>query len=261
MIDNELHISPAYFIEDDRFTIEEIADSKLTIEISDSFFRFSIKNELDKIVWLEDFSLAKARNTADHVQSIIENHRFLSVRFWDKIQVLIHAKQKTFVPIHLENQSLADRYLQSLFGLPMESTIQLSKRGSYLYHTNEEILNFFKEFYPEDKLILHLADSALENEPAHMLIFHQEGASLFVHENHQNVFFVNDLKAVIEYIKNKDLSNVKLCGEITEYAKNYKVLENAGLKAELIKHAGDLRFSQYFQDCPFHRYYLLFRAS
>ncbi|KPM49426.1 DUF3822 family protein [Jiulongibacter sediminis] len=252
-----MHIEASYSVKDDRFTIEQIPDSQLLIEISDSFLHFSIADSQNRIVWLEDFPLYP-QSKLKRIQQLFSDHPLLSVRFWKKIKVLLHSSKKCFVPADI-NEEQASQILQTLFKSKFESVlISKTKEGSFAFEAEEELTTFLQEFYPEREPEIVLAESELEENT---LIFHQFGLSLFLFNRGMNSYYASSYANTIPILKEKEIQNFKVIGEVTAYALEFKQLAAQFSSVALADKVPGLTFSQYFQECPIHRYYLLFAAA
>jgi hypothetical protein len=257
LIKQNLHIEASYSVKDDRFTIDQIPDSQLLVEISDSFLHFAILDGRQRFMWLEDFPLYP-QSMMSRIKQLFNEHPMLSVRFWKQVKILVHSKKKCFVPSDVTGEKQAIQILQILVGSEPENTlISKTENGLFVYEVEQELISFLNEFYQEEKPEIDLAESGFKENT---LIFHQSGVTLFLANQGMNSYFSSSFDKVISLLKENGIQNFKVCGEVTAYAKEFKQLATQFSSVILADQLLDYTFSQYFQDCPMHRYYLLFSA-
>ncbi|MGR3809355.1 DUF3822 family protein [Jiulongibacter sp. NS-SX5] len=257
MIKENIQISSSYSVKDDRFEIEHIPESTLICEISDSFFRFIVKDKRSRIVWLEDFPIYPQSKNA-RIKQLFEDHTLLSARFWKDVIFLIHGEHKTFVPAELDAKHGLS-LLQQLSNSSIESAhITKTENGSFAVNSTEDLLQLLKDYRQDKPAKIVLADSVLEKPT---IIFHRFGVSLFTGGQSSNIYHAKSFEDFLRLIEDFEIKPIEICGEVTEYALEYKQLKARLPQVSLAQQVSGIQFSQYFQECPKHRYFLLFCAS
>lgn len=257
MITENIHIEASYSVKDDRFTIEQVPESELIVELSDSFLRFGVSDPHNRIMWLEDFPLYP-QSKVRRVKQLFDDHPLLSIRFWKRVKILVHSFKKCFIPSQLDSDE-AKEVLKFLYKTEAPETyITKAGHGTFAFEIEPELIDFFEDFYLDKKPEIILADSVLNEN---MLIFHQSGLSLFIAQKATNTYFASSHEKIIPLLKETDFQSLVVCGEVTAYAMEFKQLSARFSEIKLAEKIPELAFSQYFQECPMHRYYLLFAAA
>ncbi|WP_304236301.1 DUF3822 family protein [Jiulongibacter sediminis] len=257
MIEENIHTEASYSVKDDRFTIEKIPDSQLIVELSDSFLHFAVSDPENRMVWLEDFPLYP-QSKIRRIKQLFNDHPLLSVRFWKTIKILIHSSKKCFIPSNIEPEE-AKEILKLLYKKDVSDTMITSVHdGGFVFEAEPELITFLEDFYPEKEVKIELAESFLRTNT---LIFHQLGLTLVLIQNGINTYFSSSFEKFIPILKEKNIQDLQVCGEVTGYALEFKQLSGRFSGVKLAEKNQELTFSQYFQDCPMHRYYLLFAAA
>ncbi len=275
-------MEPIYKVTDERFDVGNLDQHDLSIEISTERFRFSLKNiSSGLIVWLEDYYLGGGADFEEN-QSIIEKiyaeHQFLAANFWHKVQVSFVSPFHLVCPEHLFMPGKEKDYLNILFDHKLSENFAFRHRNFKESQTTLLIAypayfqHFFASKYPKEKTTFHftaeeITRSLVEGQDPENLvyIFLDDSCITFYYLDQFNTLqierFPLQSKEYINLIKN---FGDKLCfvfGELTLYSPTFKTLQTTCKNIKFGSSSARVKFSQYFQDLPQHRYVSLFLLS
>ena len=283
-----INISPSFEIKDDRFDTNQIAESHLLIEVSRDRFRFAVHHsEHDVIMWLEDyhiFSLLAENQLLKSLKTIYQKHNFLSANYWKTIRLTINATNFTLIPDEYYEADEAAKYLSFAAGKNLLEREQIfgfkhSRFGAVsIFGVEKELIGWFREMYPARKITpVPVLGSLIEGivqdrnnnglhlyfEDHYISILYFKEAKLhfcnrFQFRTSQDMvyhvlFVMNELSLPIEI-------PVTFYGEITSFSEGYTKLNESLKNIKFALNPTKLRFSQYFDDLPEHRYYTLFSS-
>ena len=255
---------PAFSVTDTRFTIDQIPESELIFELSDTYFRFAIKTISNhKFVWLEDFTLYQDIDVADFIMDILNNHHLLSARFWKNIKFICHSTIKTVIPSHLDDYQI-DELWHSLYGEAMPNKLRLHQKigeNTLLFEVMSKPLIAIQSFYAEKNIVIKPIEAVVYPATRKtMLLFYRNGLQVFKGFEHFVSFAANDFESVKKVLDISETQKIEVLGEVTEYSNIFRTLKNSYPQLQLSPSKGSLVFSQYFQDIPKHRYFIIFNS-
>lgn len=255
---------PAFSVTDSRFTIDHIPESELIFELSDTYFRFAIKQLSDhKFVWLEDFTIYQDLDIAEFILNILENHSLLSARFWKVIKFICHSTIKTVIPSHLDDYQI-DELWHSLYGEVQTNKLRLHQKigeNTLLFEVLSEPLLAIQSFYGDKAISIRPVESIVYPATRKtMLLFYRNGLQVFKGFEHFVSYAANDFESIKKVLNISEAQKIEVLGEVTEYSNIYRSLKNSYPQLQLSPSKGNLVFSQYFQDIPKHRYFIIFNS-
>lgn len=259
MTTSPVEIVPNIDITDDRFTIDQINESHLIIEINQRFIRLAVKNPEHIFMILQEYILHADKKF--NLEEFAAQNKWLSVRFWKKITLILHSTKKTFVPGAMDEE-LAKKAWVCMYGKPAPHTLilqQVFDDYTLVYSGPEILIDFFKKhFNLNDNLeILPIEALISWNTDTIYLVFERKSCHVFYRKSGFNSYFLASENIDDLALKPK---KVVLMGEITKYAVEFKKLENTFDEVNLADFLENVRFSQYLDEIPKHRYFLIFNA-
>lgn len=283
-----INISPSFEIKDDRFDTNQIAESHLLIEVSRDRFRFAVyHSEHDVIMWLEDyhiFSLLTENQLLKSLKTIYQQHIFLSANYWKTIRLTVNANNFTLIPDEYYEANEAAKYLNFAAGKNLLEREQIfdfkhSRFGTVsIFGVEKELISWFKEMYPARKIIpVPVIASLLEGIVQDR---NNNGLHLYFEDNFVTILYFKDAKLyfcnrfhfrmaqdmvyhvlfVMNELGLQTEMPVTFYGEITSFSEGYILLSASFKNIKFALNPTKLRFSQYFDDLPEHRYYTLFSS-
>lgn len=283
-----ISISPSFEIRDDRFDANQIADSHLMIEVGRDRFRFAIYHtQHNVIMWLEDYlvySLLTENQLIKSLKTIYQEHQFLAANYWRTIRLTVNSQHFTFIPEDFYNPDDASKYLSFAAGkylIDKENIYDFkhSKLSAVnVFGVEKELIGWFKEMYPAKKITpIHILSTWIEG-----ILQEKEpnGLHLFFEDNHVSIVYIKDSKLQFcnrfAYRTSQDLvyhilfvmnelglhndHPVIFYGEITTFAESYTTLCNSLRNTSFANNPSKIKFSQYFDELPEHRYFSLFSS-
>ena len=288
MIDTDvLHIKPTVEVIDDRFGINMISNSVLLIDVFKNRLQFCVLNlQSETFLWLEDyqFSSVLGSNLFEfNLNSVYQNHHFLSANYWASIQLQVNTPIFTFVPKTIFKREDSSRYLQLLTGSQVSDKYLIydveieGEEVVCVYGIEKNILNWFKNMYPAQKISpLPRIKTLLENS---RLIAKSNSLHISFEENDIDVALwksgqlmlcnryqyrtFSDFEYFLLMITNElscdnSTLEVYLYGEITPFSEMFAVIERNFTQRRFAGLTTNFKFSQFFTDLPEHRYSNLF---
>ncbi|WP_259016842.1 DUF3822 family protein [Emticicia fluvialis] len=280
------NISPSFEVKDDRFDVSQIADCHLLIEAGHDRFRFAVYNTIHEVVmWLEDyhvFSLFKHSQLLATVKQIYKNHPFLSANYWKSIRLTVSTNHFTLIPDELYQPDDMAKYLNFAAGKNLSELEQAFefKHGHSgivnVFSVEKELVNWLKEMYPAKKitpqpLLSTLIEGSIKDKT-------NTGLHLYFEENYVSVVYFQDARLhfcnrlqyrtaqdmvyYVMFIMNELTLDadvpVRFYGEITTFSEGFVLLNKTFKNIEFAANPSRIKFSQYFEEMPEHRYYTLF---
>ncbi|WP_394991429.1 DUF3822 family protein [Emticicia sp.] len=283
-----INISPSFEIKDDRFNSNQIAESHLLIEVSRDRFRFAVyHSEHDVIMWLEDyhvFSLLTENQLLKSLKTIFQQHNFLSANYWKTIRLTVNANNFTLIPDEYYEADEATKYLNFAAGKNLSDREQIfdfkhSRFGVVsVFGVQKELIGWFREMYPARKITpVPVLGSLIEGIVQDR---NNNGLHLYFEDNHISIIYFKDAKLhfcnrfhfrtsqdmvyhvlfVMNELSLQTEMPVTFYGEITSFSEGYIQLSESLKNIKFALNPIKLRFSQYFDDLPEHRYYTLFSS-
>lgn len=280
------NISPSFEIKDDRFDVSQIADCHLLIEVGHDRFRFAVFNSVHNVVmWLEDyhvFSIFKHSQVLTTIKDIYRSHPFLSANYWKTIRLTVNNNYFTLIPEELYQPDEMTKYLNFAAGKNLTEYEQVFefKHSQFgvvnVFSVEKELISWLKEMYPAKKISpLPVLSSLIEGIIKDNT---NKGLHLYFEENHVSLVYFQDAKLHFcnrfQYRTAQDMvyyvmfimnelaleTNVPVTfyGEITSFSEGYALLNKTFRNIEFAGNPARVKFSQYFEDMPEHRYYTLF---
>jgi hypothetical protein len=282
------NISPSFEIKDDRFDSNKIAESHLLIEVSRDRFRFAIHHsEHDIIMWLEDyhiFSLLNENQLLKTLKNIYQQHPFLSANYWKTIRLAVNANNFTLIPDEYYEANEAAKYLNFAAGKNLSEKEQIfdfkhSRFGAVsIFGVEKELINWFKEMYPARKItpvpvLASIMEGIVQDR-------NNNGLHLYFEDNYISILYFKEAKLnfcnrfqfrtshdmvyhvlfVMNELGLQTTMPVTFYGEITSFSEGYVQLSESLKDIRFALNPTKIRFSQYFDDLPEHRYYTLFSS-
>lgn len=283
-----INISPSFEIKDDRFDTNQIAECHLLIEVSRDSFRFAVHHsEHDVIMWLEDyhiFSLLTENQLLKSLKTIYQQHMFLSANYWKTIRLTVNTNNFTLIPDEYYEANEAAKYLNFAAGKNLLEREQIfdfkhSRFGTVsIFGVEKELIGWFREMYPARKIapvpvIGSLIEGIIQDR-------NNNGLHLYFEDNYVSILYFKDAKLyfcnrfhfrtaqdmvyhVLFVMNELDLQTdmpVTFYGEVTSFSEGYIQLSESLKNIKFALNPTKLRFSQYFDDLPEHRYYTLFSS-
>jgi hypothetical protein len=281
-------ISPSFEIKDDRFDANQIADSHLLIEVGRDRFRFAIHHATNNmIMWLEDyqiFSLLTENQLIKTLKTIYKEHPYLTANYWRTIRLTVSSPNFTFLPEEYYHPDETIKYLQFSAGKVLTDTesIYEFKHNKFaavnIFSIEKELISWFKEMYPAKKITpIHTLSTLIEGivQEKNLNSLH-----LFFEDNQVSIIYFKDNKLQFcnrfAYRTSQDLvyhvlfvmnelnlqtdTQTIFYGEVTSFSESYTVLSNSLKNISFANNPSKIKFSQYFDELPEHRYFSLFSS-
>lgn len=288
MENSVINILPSFEIKDDRFDTNQIADCHLLIEISRDRFRFTVHNSIHEVImWLEDyhvFSLLNENQLIKTLKIIYQNHLFLAANYWKTIRLSVNANHFTLLPDEYYEVDEAAKYLSFAAGKNLTEREQVfdfkfSRFGTVcVFGIEKEIISWFKEMYPARKItpvpvIGTLIEGIVQDRNNNGLhLYFEDYYVTIICFKEAKLHFCNrfqfrtsqDMVYHVLFVMNElglqtDMP-VTFYGEITSFSEGFVQLTKSLTNIKFALNPTKLRFSQYFEDLPEHRYYTLFSS-
>ena len=251
------YIEPRLSLKEEFFDIDAIPESILNIEIGKTYFRFAVKFQ-NRFVYLEEYSYPENLGKNLFLEELLNQHAFLSARFWKDVKIILHSDKKTVIPTYID-ASEALLIWESLYG-KVNKNHQIGTfildRHTLIYQANKDIKNLFENFYvnkpyefiPPEAAQIHLKDQS---------ILYSDGLGFNIAWSNVtfNSYYHEDWQKLTQISLHKKMV---LIGEITEYAKAYRKMEAAQLDISLGSIPRSINISPLFRDLPQHRYFIIF---
>ncbi len=283
-----INISPSFEIKDDRFDTNEIAECHLLIEISRDRFRFAVHNGLHEVImWLEDyhvFSMLHENQLLKTLTNIYQQHPFLAANYWKTIRLSVNINHFTLIPDEYYEADEATKYLNFAAGKIVSESEQIfdfkhSRFGMVcVFGVEKEIIGWFKEMYPARKIepipvLGSLIEGIVQDKKnADLHLYFEDYAVTIIYFKDAKLHFCNrfqfrtsqDMVYHVLFVMNElglqtDMP-VTFYGEITTFSDRYVQLSQSLTDIRFALNPKKIRFSQYFDDLPEHRYYTLFSS-
>ena len=283
-----INISPSFEIKDDRFDTNQISESHLLIEVSRDRFRFAVHHaEHDVVMWLEDyhiFSLLTENQLIKSLKTIYQQHVFLSANYWKTIRLTVHANHFTLIPDEYYEADEAAKYLNFAAGKNLSEREHIfdfkhSRFGAVsIFGVEKELISWFREMYPARQITpVPVLGSLMEGIVQDR---NNNGLHLYFEDHYVSVLYFKDAKLhfcnrfqfrtsqdmvyhvlfVMNELSLQTEMPVTFYGEITTFSEGYVQLSKSLSNIKFALNPTKLRFSQYFEDLPEHRYYTLFSS-
>ncbi len=280
------HISPSFEIKDDRFDVSQIADSHLMIEVGHDRFRFAVYNTIhNAVMWLEDyhvFSLLTHNQLLSTVQRIYQSHQFLAANYWKTIRLTVNANHFTLIPEEYYQSDEVVKYLNFAAGKNLTEQEQIFefRHAHYgiinVFSVEKNLVNWIKEMYPAKKItpvpvISTLIEGIVKDRTNRGLhLYFEENYVSLIYFQEDKLHFCNrfqyrtapDMVYHVLFIMNElgleTEMPVTFYGEITSFSEGYTLLSKTLKNIEFARNPTKIKFSQYFEQIPEHRYYTLF---
>jgi hypothetical protein len=283
-----INILPSFEIKDDRFDTNQIAESHLLLEVSRDRFRFAVYHaEHDVIMWLEDyhiFSLLTENQLIKSLKTIYQQHPFLAANYWKTIRLNVNANHFTLIPDEYYEVEEATKYLNFAAGKNLSEREQIfdfkhSRFGAVsIFGIEKEIIGWFREMYPARKITpVPVLGSLMEGIVQDR---NNNGLHLYFEDHHVSILYFKDSKLhfcnrfqfrtsqdmvyhvlfVMNELSLQTDMAVTFYGEITSFSEGCIQLSKSLKNIKFALNPTKLRFSQYFEDLPEHRYYTLFSS-
>lgn len=251
-------------ITDDRFSTERTDLYDLTFEIQFSRLRFLVRSG-GQLLWLEDHFLGNSNDLAACMAkctSLIEQHAFLTTRFWKSVRLTSDLQIHTLVPLPAFDPSKAESYLMLTYPTANLSDFEVGYEPvlnqQVVTGTLRPVNRFFKDRFPGLGLISSIATGAKyfgHLPPDHTLAVISGTFIDFYYQNRKN----KSLAAERTPLRN--LSRIRaftpslvIFGEITPFSTDYRVLQEKFQTVVIGELPGE------FRDIPSHRYFTLLYA-
>jgi hypothetical protein len=283
-----VNILPSFEIKDDRFDTNQIAECHLLIEVSRDRFRFAVHNSLHEVImWLEDyhvFSLLNENQLIKSLKNIYQNHLFLAANYWKTIRLSVNANHFTLIPDEFYETDEAAKYLHFAAGKNLSEQEQVfdfrfSRFGAVcIFGLEKQIVSWFKEMYPARKItpvpvIGTLIEGIVQDRNNNGLhLYFEDYYVTIIYFKEAKLHFCNrfqfrtaqDMVYHVLFVMNElglqtDMP-VTFYGEITSFSEGFVQLTKSLTNIKFALNPTKLRFSQYFEDLPEHRYYTLFSS-
>lgn len=282
------NISPSFEIKDDRFDVSQIADSHLLIEVGHDRFRFAIHNSIHNVImWLEDyhvFSLLTHNQLLSTLKNIYQTHSFLAANYWKTIRLTVNTNHFTLIPDEYYQADEAVRYLNFAAGKNLAEYEQVLdfRHNHYnivsVFSIEKDLIGWIREMYPAKKITPVPVLSTLiegivrDKKNTDLHLYFEENYVSLIYFQDDTLHFCNrfqyrtsqDMVYHVLFVMNElELQTevpVVFYGEITSFSEGYILLNETLKNIEFAKNPAKLRFTQYFEEIPEHRYYTLFTS-
>lgn len=272
-------MEPIYKVADERFDVGNLDQHDLSIEISTERFRFSLKNiSSGLLVWLEDYYLGGGGDFEENraiIEKIYKEHPFLAANFWHKISISFVSPFHLVCPDQLFMPGKEKDYLNIVFDYKLSDHFSFQhkdfkeNRSTLLVAYPSYFRDFFTSKYPAEKTAYHLTAEEITRslvegqDPENAVyIFLDDSCITFYYLDQQSTLQIERFPLQSkEYINLIKQFGDKLCfvfGELTLYSPTFKTLQTNCKNIKFGSSSPKVRFSQYFQDLPQHRYVSLF---
>ena len=281
-----LSIAPRFEIKDDRFDVGNLANYELYIQLSSDRLRFAVLDASNQtFLWLEDYHIYtpfKESQFIESLKTIYKEHPFLAANFWKSISLSVNSPYFTLIPNTYYNSEDAQKILNFAAGKVVVENEQVFEYK----HSKFELVNLFafdkvwsswiKEMYPARKIApVHIVSTLIEGisrekdfSGVHLYF---EGNDIFIiYFKETKLYFCNkfyyrtpqDLLYYILFVVNElnlpEDIRITFYGEITSFAENFLEISKYLPNLHFANSPNGLKFSQYFDEVPEHRYYSLF---
>jgi hypothetical protein len=283
-----LNILPSFEIKDDRFDTNQIAECHLLIEVSSDRFRFTVYNTLhDVIMWLEDyhvFSLLNENQLLKTLKTVYHQHQFLAANYWKTICLSVNASHFTLIPDEYYEADEASKYLNFAAGNNVSEREQIFdfKHSCFgavcVFGIEKDTFAWFKEMYPARKIdpipvVGSLIEGIVQDKTNNGLhLYFEDYYITIIYFKDAKLHFCNrfhfrtsqDMVYHVLFVMNElglpVATSTIFYGEITSFSDRYIQLTHSLSNVKFALNPTKIRFSQYFDDLPEHRYYTLFSS-
>lgn len=260
----------SFRITDDRFSAERTDLYDLVFEVQFSRIRFIVRSG-DQLLWLEDHFLGYSNDIGAciaHYTRLLEEHPFLSVRFWKSVKLVSDFQIHTLIPADAFEPSKAATYLMLAYPTARADDFEVSSEpvlNQYLVTgTLRQINRLFIERYPRlsivsglvaglkyfsrlspDQTLGVISDSFID-------LYYQNGKS-------QTLVAVKSPIRNLEKIR-AQTSALVLSGEVTPFSTAFEILKEKFKTVIISPGTPSAGQSERFQDIPEHRYFTLLNS-
>ena len=169
-------------VKDEKFSIDELEDYSLTLQVGIRDFQISVTDTQDsQVMSLEDYRLQGIKTVNGRlrlIKSILDNHEFLTAGFWKEVKLCLKSHKFTLVPTNLFVSESAADYLS------VNSEIKTTfEQVNYYKQISANLVNVFAA---ETKLCNWIS-SVYKRKTVH--IIHQGSAlieGVLKHNDHSN---------------------------------------------------------------------------
>lgn len=274
-------------VKDDKFSIDDIAQYNLSLQVSFDFLRICITDTAqNRCLLIEDYQIGFVRETSqliDQLNLIFEDHHLLRAGFWKTIKVSMKGKGFSLIPNSLFDKEQARKYLEINTDVQPDENIYYYKHRSTeavnIFAAEKKLVEWFAQIYPNKKLeFVHHTSPFIEgaiinnpNEQTNVHIDVESGYFTVVVKTGNNLQLCNTFQFqstddfvyftayIFEQLKlSQEKTPITLWGEITHNspicAKLAKYIRNVFFG----KKPSSLKFSYHFDELLDHRFFDLY---
>lgn len=258
-------------ITDDRFSTERTDIYDLVFEVQFSRMRFMVRSD-DQVLWLEDHFSGNSNDIGACIAQytrLLEEHPFLSARFWKSIKLVTDFQIHTLIPSEAFEPSKAEAYLMLAYPTARPDDFEVNSDlvlNQYLITgTIREINRLFTERYPRISIVSALAVglkyfSGLSSPDQTLGVVSDSFIDLY-YRNGKSPTPI----AVKWPIRNLEMisahtSALILSGEVTPFSKAFEILKEKFTTVTINPDTYGAGQSDSFRDIPEHRYFTLLNA-
>ena len=192
-------------LKDESFSIENIANYCLLLNISSTSFDFAIiDTQTNKCIFLEEYSISGVTSDEDTsivLDTIWDNHHILQAGFWKKVRISFKNQNFTFIPSSLFDKNKSTEYLS--FSTKYNTKTEeigiykhLSTDAVNVFSYSKIIANLVTKKYPKIKIeITHQTSAIIEGVIRDNKL--EKGKNVFLNVDYNNI--------ILTVIENKKL--------------------------------------------------------
>lgn len=257
----------SFKITDDRFSAGRTDLYDLTFEVQFSRLRFIVRSG-DQLLWLEDHFLGNSNDIAaceKAMVTLIEEHPFLSLRFWKSVKLISDFQIHTLVPSSHFTATKASKYLALTFptaDLHQLEVISETVHGQTLVAGTVKSVNaIFRAIYPDLTVT-----SAIAVGLKHFSSLNDTPVMGVISETFLDLYYQNSKNKTMGVIKSplRNLDHLTesgedllLYGEVTPYSRSYGMLKPRFRSLVLGNITGTEALPGNFSGLPPQRYFTL----
>ncbi|TAH26309.1 MAG: DUF3822 family protein [Cytophagales bacterium] len=160
-------------IKDDTFSVDNIADYCLSLQISPNLFRVCVTDSMrNRCLLLEDYQFNHIQDADQLIallNDIYDDHHLLQAGYWKNVKLALKTPNFSVVPNELFDQEFAKDYLSLNCSILSDSSDEVlyykqhSVDAVNIFSVNKKIISFFEAAYLGKKLkVVHHTSSLIE---------------------------------------------------------------------------------------------------
>lgn len=263
-------------IKDINFNAELIGEYSLNFCVSDNEISHIVYDaKANKLLALEKHSISDK-----NITSYLENHIYLSGRFWNEINICFTSNQFSLIPNSLFDSSMIENYLQlngiKNTGMAYGSSLLTPSRITNCFAYKKDTLDTFTSFYKKNIKVTHHTTAFIRclnnfNLPNEVHLLFQGNTLSIAIKKEGNIKYVNVFEPktsddsifytlmIIKKLKLSQNAPIFLYGDINTLSSEYIRLKEFSTHIKFARRITDHRFSFAFDELDDHNFPHLYK--